>query len=264
MKYNKKGNVVYYTSKLLDVYGIKHCYSTKHGGISTGQYKSMNLGRCNGDIAENVDKNYDLICEAVGLNRNMLLGCTQTHSNNVKVVTSDDIGKSIPNNDGLVTNEKGLVLVTAHADCVPVFFYDRAKEVVALVHSGWKGTLENISKNTIELMKNDFDCKTNDIIVCVGASICYNCFEVENDVLNMFLDKYDVSIDYYKEKESLDCNQKYLIDLKKIIKYQLLEEGVLDNNIEVTDVCTMCTEDMFFSHRKHGTKRGSQMAFIQI
>ncbi len=260
MKYNKVNNVVFYSFSEFDKLGIKNCFSTKHGGVSEGEFTSMNLGRNRGDNEENVDKNYDLICEAVGLNRDKLVGGNQTHSNNVKVVTSENIGVSIPNNDGLITNEKGLVLVTAHADCVPVFFYDRVKEVVAMVHSGWRSTLSNISKSTLDTMKAEFGSNPQDILVGVGASICYDCFEVEKDVLDMFLNEYDFAKGLYKEKGQ----GKYLIDLKKIIQNQLVIEGVLENNIDITDVCTMCTEDMFFSHRLHGTKRGSQMAFIQM
>ncbi len=260
MKFNKVNNLVYYSFPEFDKLGIKNCFSTKHGGVSEGEFTTMNLGRNRGDREENVDKNYDLICEALGFNRDKLVGGNQTHSNNVKVVTSENIGFSIPNNDGLITNEKGLVLVTAHADCVPVYFYDKEKEVLAMVHSGWKSTLSNISKSTIDTMKAEFSCNPQDIIVGIGASICYDCFEVEKDVLDMFLNEYDYAKDLYKEKGQ----GKYLIDLKKIIQSQLLIEGVLENNIDITDVCTMCTEDMFFSHRLHGTKRGSQMAFIQM
>ncbi len=260
MKYNKINDVIYYSFEEFDNLGIKNCFSTVHGGVSTGDFKSMNLGRSRGDSEENVDKNYDILCEVVGLNRDRLVGGNQTHSNNVKVVTSENIGISIPNNDGLITAEKGLVLVTAHADCVPLFFYDKVKEVVAMVHSGWRSTLSNISKATIDTMKAEFGCEPKDIIVGVGASICYDCFEVEQDVLQMFLNEYEFAKNLYKEKGQ----GKFLIDLKKIIQNQLLLEGVLENNIDITDVCTMCTKDMFFSHRLHGTKRGSQMAFIQM
>ncbi len=260
MKYNKINDVVFYSFEKFDELGIKNCFSTKHGGVSSGDFSTMNLGRERGDSDENVDKNYDLLCKAVGLNRGKLVAGSQTHSNNVTVVTSDNIGKRIPYNDGLITSEKGLVLVTAHADCVPIFFYDKAKEVVAMVHSGWRSTLDNISKETLDKMKAEFGSNPKDIIVGVGASICYDCFEVEEDVLKLFLDRYDFAKDLYKNKNET----KYLIDLKKIIQKQLLEDGVLEENIDITDVCTMCSEDMFFSHRLHGAKRGSQMAFIQM
>ncbi len=260
MKYNKVNDVVYYSFENIDKYGLKTCFSTKHGGVSTGHLSSMNLGRNHGDEDANVDKNYDILCETVGLNRNKLVAGKQTHSNNVMVVTSSDIGRKIEENDGLITNEKGLVLVTSHADCVPVFFYDKNKEVVAMVHSGWKSTLNNISKNTIRKMVETFDTNPKDVLVGIGASICYDCFEVENDVLNMFLSEYDYTKDCYKQKSEV----KYLIDLKQIIVNQLINEGVMLENIDVTDVCTMCSEDTFFSHRLMGTNRGSQMAFIQM
>ncbi len=260
MKYNKVNDVVYYSFENIDNHGLKTCFSTRHGGVSTGHLSSMNLGRNHGDDDTNVDKNYDVLCEAVGLNRSKIVTGSQTHSNNVKVVTSSDIGSNIENNDSLITNEKGLVLATSHADCVPVFFYDKNKEVVAMVHSGWKSTLSNISKNTIVKMRETFDTNPKDVLVGIGASICYECFEVEDDVLNMFLDEFDFAKDCYKQKNE----RKYLIDLKKIIVNQLVNEGVLLENIDVTDVCTMCSEDTFFSHRLLGSKRGSQMAFIQM
>ncbi len=260
MKYNKVNDVVYYSFENIDNHGLKTCFSTKHGGVSTGYLASMNLSRSNGDNNANVDKNYDILCEAVGLNRNKIVAGSQTHSNNVRVVSSIDIGSKIENNDGLITNEKGLVLATSHADCVPVFFYDKNKEVIAMVHSGWKSTLGNISKNTIRKMIETFDTNPKDVLVGIGASICYECFEVEDDVLDLFLNEFDFAKECYKQKNET----KYLIDLKKIIVNQLINERVLIENIDVTDVCTMCTEDTFFSHRLMGTKRGSQMAFIQM
>ncbi len=260
MKYNKVKDVVYYSVEIIDNEGVKTCFSTKHGGVSTGHLSTMNLSRTHGDDNTNVDKNYDILCEAVGLNRRKIVTGSQTHSNNVMVVNSSDIGRKIENNDGLITNEKGLVLATSHADCVPVFFYDKNKKVVAMVHSGWKSTLGNISKNTIMKMVETFETNPKDVLVGIGASICFECFEVEDDVLNLFLNEFDFAKDCYKPKNEL----KYLIDLKKIIVNQLINEGVLLENIDVTDVCTMCSEDTFFSHRLMGTKRGSQMAFIQM
>ncbi len=260
MKYNKVNDVIYYSFENIDSHGVKTCFSTKHGGVSKGYLASMNLGRNHGDDNANVDENYDIICESAGLNRNKIVAGSQTHSNNVRVVTSEDIGNRIENNDGLITKEKGLVLATSHADCVPVFFYDKNKEVIAMVHSGWKSTLSNISKNTIRKMVEVFDTNPKDVLVGVGASICYDCFEVEEDVLNLFLNEFEHAKDCYKQKNET----KYLIDLKKIIVNQLLNEGVILENIDVTDVCTMCSEDTFFSYRLMGSKRGSQMAFIQM
>ncbi len=260
MKCNKVNEVVYYSFENIDKHGLKTCFSTKHGGVSTGHLSSMNLGRTHGDDNANVDKNYDILCDTVGLNRKRIVTGSQTHSTNVTVVSSEDLGRKIENNDGLITNEKGLALATSHADCVPVFFYDKNKEVVAMVHSGWKSTLGNISKNTIRKMTEVFNSNPSDVLVGIGASICYDCFEVEDDVLNMFLNEFDFAKDCYKQKNEV----KYLIDLKKIIVNQLLNEGVLLENIDVTDVCTMCSEDTFFSHRLLGSKRGSQMAFIQM
>ncbi len=260
MEYNKIDDVIFYSFKQFDNRGIKNCFSTKHGGVSKGHLTSMNLGYGRGDEKENVDKNYDLLCNAVGLNLDKIILGNQTHSNNVKVVSSKDYGTKIDNNDGLITNEKGLVLSTSHADCVPIFFYDNKKEVIAMVHSGWRSTLSNIAKNTIDAMKHEFNCDPTDVIVGIGASICYDCFEIGEDVLNLFLEQYDFTKKCYKKKSE----DKYLLDLKKIILRQLMNEGVLENNIDITNVCTMCSDDMFFSHRLHGTKRGTQMAFIQM
>ena len=153
--------------------------------------------------------------------------------------------------DGLVTNERNIGIITAHADCTPVQFYDPVHKVIGVAHSGWSGTLKNISGNMVKLMTTTYNSNPEDILVFIGPSLCQDCFEVDVDVKEQFLASNEAYIDYM-----YDINEKSYIDLRRIIEHELLQEGIKEYNIECSTLCTKCNPDIFYSHRVMGTKRG--------
>lgn len=273
MNKETKNNVTYMTFDLLKNAGVKHGFSTRLGGVSQGVYESLNLNFNRGDAPENVLENYRRIAGALDMNFQRMCLSKQTHTTNVIVVDEKDAGNGITKErpyddvDGLITNVKDLPLVTYFADCVPLFFYDPVKQVVALSHSGWRGTVGKIGKVTIEKMTSEFGTNPKDVLCCIGPSICKDCYEVSKDVAEEFVKAFGP-----EHKDGLlrpstftpDDPNKYMLDLWSACKLGFLEAGVLEEHIEVTDYCTRCNPDLFFSHRIMGATRGGLAAFISL
>jgi len=242
---------------------LRHCFSTRIGGVSEGQFSSMNF-RVKGDSIDNVLENYRRICEAGSFSFDTLTLSAQEHGINIKAITQDDIGKGIhkerdyDNIDGLMTAVKGVTLSTFHADCAAVFLADSKNRAISLVHAGWRGTVDKIVQAAIGEMQKTYGTKPEDIVAGVGASICEACFEVDAPVYELFHE----FAEYRRASEQKEG--KYFIDLKSVNKKILLESSVLDENIEVSHLCTMCDDTLFYSHRRDGDNRGSMAAFMEI
>lgn len=266
-KVNKKNQLVYLTYPKFEETGIvNHCFSTKIGGVSQGIYESLNLGFNRGDDNDNVIKNYNIICDAIDIDYRSLVLSNQVHDVNIKVVNKDDRGKGIIREsdiigiDGLITNESKVPLVTLYADCVPLFFVDPIKKAIGLSHSGWKGTVNRIAEATIRKMNKEYNSRPEDILVGIGPSIGPCCFEVGKEVVDIFEERFPNN-----KEEIIRCmDGNYYIDLWKTIIITLLESGINKSNIAVTDMCTKCNKEIFFSHRGHNGKRGSLAAFMEL
>lgn len=263
MKLNIKGKVKYYTfSHIENTNIVKHCFSTKCGGVSTGEYASMNLGfRGN---KEHTLKNYEIMCEAIGVPYKNIVYTGQIHSDKVYNVTKKDIkgifSKIENGQDALITNEKGITLVTFYADCVPIFLLDPVKRAIGTVHSGWRGTVKEIVKKTILEMGKNFDTDPKDILAGIAPSIAKCHFQVGEDVVNIFKKELPFSEKYIKN----DVEGKYKIDLQNIVRQSMIDAGVPYKNIEISGLCTVCDSDIFFSHRMMGEKRGSLASIISL
>lgn len=249
--------VQYYTFQQFENCQVRALFTTRHGGVSTGYYQSLNFGFPSGDSPDLVRENYNRLAQCLGTDLAHLVTSAQTHTSNVRIVTREDAGKGtikekdFQDIDGLITQERGIGIITAHADCTPVQFYDPVQKVIGVAHSGWMGTLKNISHNMVSKMNSAFGCCPEDILVGIGPALCQNCFEVDFDVAEKFA---LASPDYlpfirYEEK-------KAYIRLKGIIETQLKKDGILPSHIEISDLCTKCRTDLFYSHRAMGVQRG--------
>ncbi len=267
MKLNEKDDLKYYTFYNIEKTNIvKHCFSTKFGGVSSGVYKSMNLS-FRGDIKENVIQNYKIICSTIGLDYKNTVFSSQIHKDKVYKVTKNDIGKGLLKQsdiygyDALITNEKDIVLVTFYADCVSIFIVDPINKAIGIAHSGWKGTVKEIGAKTIKQMEIEYGSNPKDLIIGIGPSIEKCCFQVGKEVVNIFKEEIPFSKSYIYNDIIED---KYKIDLQGIIKQTLINSGVLSKNIELSKLCTMCNSDTFFSHRVMGNERGSLAGIISL
>lgn len=188
----------------------------------------------------------------------------QSHTTNVVCIDEDNLNDELVDVDGVITNLKGIALVTSSADCQNILIYDKNKKVIASVHSGWKGTLNKILRNTICIMQNKYECNCNDLIVCIEPSILKCCFEVEDDVVSSFKNNFESIDEYITLGEIKDNKQKYYIDTVGINKMELLSLGVLEKNIFVAEICTKCNNDKFHSYRAAGKGAGRNIALICI
>lgn len=267
LKINKKGELLYITFPRLEACGaVRHIFSTRFGGVSKGQYATMNTSFSSGDEFANVEENYCRLCGAVGISISNLVLSKQTHTNNIKIVTKEDCGTgytrpSFRDVDGLITNEAGVALVTQYADCTPLLFCDPVNHVCATSHAGWRGTVSGIGRATIEKMINEFGCDPANIIAAIGPCICQSCYEVDLPVLEAFAESgMDITGVFCEGRDS----EHFMLDLVKANKNILLAAEIKEENIDVSDICTCCNADELHSHRATGGKRGNLAAIIEL
>ena len=153
-------------------------------------FSTLNLSYNRGDKKEAVDENFRRIGEAIGFDHTKLVFSNQIHETRIHKVTKEDCGKVMKAMDGLATNEPGIPLYRGYADCVPLYFVDPVKRVIRLSHSGWRGTVHKMAIVTVRKMQETFGCDPVDIRSVVGPSICQECYEVSEDVIDEFRANY--------------------------------------------------------------------------
>lgn len=262
-----KEGIVFFTFPLLEETGmVVHGFSTRMGGVSTGKYESLNFTFTRGDNPEHVMENYRRMANALGVDRNRMVLSYQTHTTNVRKVTEADAGKGIKKErdyqdvDGLITDVPGVTLVTFYADCVPLYFLDPVRQAIGLSHSGWRGTVNRMGEITVEAMTKAYGTRPEDVLACIGPSICQDCYEVGAEVAEKFRAAFHPSVcsQILKENE----NGNYQLDLWRANEEVLLESGIRPEHIQITDICTHCNPDYLFSHRACGNERGNLAAFL--
>lgn len=241
-----------------------HGFTTRKGGVSKGSYESMNIGFSTGDDDENIKRNIEIMAEKLSIDVNDIVETNQTHTNNIKYVSEKHKGyvfkpAQYHDIDGLYTDKKNLALMTFHADCTPIFYYDPVKKVVALAHAGWRGTFLNITGKMVRELKGKFGSNPSDIITAIGPSLGKCCFEVDKDVADMFLNENETFKNFMEIRPP-----KYHFNLWEINKLLLMNEGIGEENIEIAGLCTKCNNDLFFSHRGQGGKRGLMAGIIMM
>lgn len=264
---HEKNGVVYLTFPKLEEAGVIHGFSTRMGGVSTGEFSTMNFSFLRGDKRENVLENYRRFSEALGFCHEDLVLSAQIHETRIRKVTEKDKGDGIlrptmPGVDALVTNVPGIPLYTSYADCVPLVFYDPMQKVIAMAHSGWRGTVARIGKKMVEYMEKEYGCQAKDMIAAIGPSICKDCYEVSEDVAAAF--SHIFTKENLSEVLEEKGNGKYQLDLWKANEKILLETGIRKEHLDVTDLCTCCNSEKLFSHRASHGKRGNLGCFIYL
>ena len=240
---------------------VPHCFTTRHGGISTGFRASMNLAVSRGDSEENVRENLRILTSALGMDMDKLVLTRQIHSDIVRVVTQADCAgpfhRDYPECDALVTNTPGVSLLVFTADCTPLLFHDPVTGAVGAAHAGWRGTVQAIGAKTVQAMCENFGAEPENIRAAIGPNIGFCHFETDSDVPDAMRAAFGDEVNAYIEKKG----EKYHLDLKAINAMALRRAGV--RHIEISDACTMCSPDTFWSHRVTKGDRGSQGAVIQ-
>lgn len=175
-----------------------------------------------------------------------------SHSDAAPVIENWDPGKTgteirLPRTDGVITDQKGVLLTTVHADCLPVWFYDSEHHAIGLVHAGWRGTLAGIAPKAAILMKETYGSDLAKLLAYIGPGISKCCFETGPEVIEAFRKDWDFADEYAEPK-----GEKYYIDLKGINRKELLQAGLKPENITISDHCTHCEPETFASYRREG------------
>jgi hypothetical protein len=246
---------------------IRHCFTTRRGGVSEGIFSTLNLSFTRGDDRKAVLENYRRVAQVFGKTPEDFVCTDQTHTTNVMRVGKEYAGCGVTRErpytdvDGLITDEPNLILSTFYADCVPLYFVDPIHRAIGLSHSGWRGTVGRMGRVTLEAMAREFGTRPQEVLAAVGPSICQECYEVSADVAEAF---YVEFVGHEKEILLDKGNGKYQLDLWKTNEIILTEAGVLPEHLSVTNLCTCCHSDLLFSHRASCGKRGNLGAFLML
>lgn len=268
MTLNNAHTVPYLTyNSLSEINFINHAFSTRLGGVSKGEFTSMNMAFNRGDNPESVTENYKRICKSAGFDFDSLTASAQDHNTFVRAVTSENKGvgiykpRDLQSVDALITNEKGVTLVTYYADCTPLFFVDTKQKAIGLAHAGWRGTVGRIGEKVVNKMTELYGTNPADIVAAIGPAISVCCYEVDKPCADNFYALSDLDSSRFVFPKD---NGKYMIDLLETNRQILVAAGVKNENITVSDVCTNCNSELLWSHRATKGKRGTMSAFMCI
>ena len=242
----------------------RHAFTTRYGGVSRGEFESLNLGSNRGDDPEAVRENYRRVCALMGAGIDDCAVTRQVHGNTVRVVTGADrhvCMSTVPYEaDGLVTNERGLPIMCFVADCVPALLCDGENSVIAAVHCGWRSSVADILGETVKKMCA-LGAKPESIHAAMGAAIGRCCFETDEDVPQA-VEKYlggDTEGLFDRREDG-----KTMVDLRAANARRLRQLGLKAENIDISRECTMCSHEKYWSHRYTKGNRGSQSAVIVL
>lgn len=230
--------------------GLIAAESTRHGGVSQGNYTALNLGLSTEDDPIAIEENRRIFFQSLGLSPAQIASAYQIHGDAILKV--DQAGRA-DGYDALITNVPNIFLTVTIADCTPILIADPRTRAVAAIHAGWRGTIAGIVAKTIVRLQTEFGVQAQDCLAYVGTCIDECSFEVNPDVADHF------ATDYKRWDESL---QKYFVDLKAANRAQLIEAGILPKNIEVSPYSTVLHNADFYSYRKENGVTGRMLNLI--
>ena len=251
--------------------GLVHGFTTRYGGVSPEPY-GWNFGRSSGDLPGNVLQNEERLSEITGIPTDHMVASSQVHGILLRRIGPEDAGKGVtrPRDfegiDGLVTNTAGICLLTVHADCVPLYFYDPEHRAIGLSHAGWRGTVDGIGERTIETMRCEFGSRPEKILCGIGPSIGPEAFEVGEEVARLFAERYGEQTVDDRENRIVfrkDIPGKYRVNLWEANRRTLENAGASPENIVVAGLCTYGNAELFHSYRRDRSP-GRMAAFMAL
>lgn len=243
-----------------------HGFSTRHGGISTGIYESLNLGMNRGDKEINVKRNWQIFLTECGMNSLPFVCGKQVHGNRVAVVTAADAHNAYGHDplieaDGFVTADRQVPVAIFTADCIPLLLTDEVNGVAGAIHCGWRSTVADIEKNAIEAMKS-VGADERYIRAAIGPSIGRCCFEVGEEVVEAAYKL--LGNDRFNIVDNSENPGKYMLDLSLVVRARLIQLGISPTKTEIISQCTMCNTNLYWSHRGTKGERGSQASIVMV
>lgn len=248
--------------ELLALYpcGIKHSFFTRHGGVSKGLYRSLNVSRNSNDDPEHIEQNRALVANYLNIEVKNLVTVNQVHSCDVIVVNQNFIEEP-PTADALVTTTKGLAIGVLAADCGPVLFADPQAGVIGAAHAGWRGSLNGILEKTLEIMEKQ-GAKRQSITAVLGPCISPYHYEVTHEFYEQFVRCHSQFQKYFLQTDRV---KHFRFNLWAFIVDQLKQAGVHASCIEL---CTYQDEQRFFSYRRsihrNESDYGRQISVIML
>jgi len=234
---------MFFSKKLKNFNNLKHCFFSRKNGFSNRYYSSLNCGIGSRDKKENVLKNLGLVASKIGCKKNRLITLNQIHSNKVVHFESESKIKDKLTGDAIVTKVKNVAIGILTADCVPVILYDPAKEIIGCIHSGWKGALNGVIKNTVKKFK-ELNSNLDDIIAVVGPCIAQDNYEVKDEFYKNFLDEKLT----YKRFFKTTISGKYFFNLRSFVNNEISNLKI--KNIENIEMDTFSQKEFFYSYRR--------------
>ncbi|HJV36521.1 peptidoglycan editing factor PgeF [Geomonas sp.] len=238
-------------------------FTTRHEGVSRPPYNSLNLGSNTLDSPHNVEGNRSLLARSFGTTLDRVLTVTQVHGTDLLVIDSpnQELSHFLKLEcDGIVTNQPGIMIAVCVADCVPILLHDPVKGVVAALHAGWQGTVGNIAGKGVEAMTKMFDCNPKEILAAIGPSIGRCCYEVDAPVRDAF-QKAGIPWDLFT---TANGEGKWQLDLAAVNRKLLTDAGLADGQVQSTELCVCCNQELFFSYRRDDGDTGRQAGFIML
>ncbi len=242
---------------------LVHAFCTRQGGASQDEYASLNMSFREGDEDSNVLQNWGRLAAAFAIPLEQFLVVNQVHRDEIFVIKPYGgyfSSRAELDYDAIVTDRANVAICIKTADCVPVFIADRIKKIIGVVHGGWRGTSLGITAKVIRLLQDQYGSSPEHILAAIGPSIGKCCYQVDSTVAESF----------YKQKGHEHFlfagtgKNKWMLDLAEANRRQILDCGINESNIEVSGCCTMCNQDVFFSHRGSGGITGRQINFMMI
>ena len=270
---NNVNGLVYMTSDCLP---YRHLFTTRYGGVSTGHLASLNLIGGHGDQPENIRENFTRVAALLNVGPDDCCVTKQVHGNAVRIVTKTDrhvcLSEVPYEADGIVTAEPGLPIFCFTADCTPVLLCDPVHEVIGAIHCGWRSSTADILGNAVEAMCS-LGAVPENICAAIGPALGACCFETHRDVpeaVEAWLGS-DAAAPYIRPISDstfdLSCSSldsKYLVDLRGALACRLRMLGLQPEQIDISEECTFCSHEKYWSHRYTKGMRGGQAACIVI
>lgn len=260
IEHNENG-LVYMTSTLIPA---RHLFTTRHGGVSTGYLSSLNLISGHGDEPENIKENFRRVAALLGAGVDECAVTKQVHKNVVRLVDEKDRHvclSTVPYEaDGLATATKGLPLFCFTADCVPVLLCEKSGKAAAAVHCGWRSSVGDILGEALKQLRS-LGAAPEELCAAIGPAIGRCCFETDDDVpeaITAWL-KGDTAGLFVRRPDG-----KTLVDLRAANARRLQQLGVPARQIDISEECTYCSHDKYWSHRYTHGQRGGQAAAIVL
>ena len=263
----KKGNgIAFYTIDHWLEAGVNIAFSTRLGGCSEGAFTSCNLGLHVGDEQDKVLTNREKFLENFQTELGQSVCCQQVHGDQVRRVDHQQQGRgaflyetSLPECDGLITDEPSVTLLSFYADCLAIYFFDPQHRAVGFAHSGWKGTMNRIAEKTIATMQREFASQVKDLWVAIGPGIGPCCFEISPALAD------EVMVHFPGFENILQAKSvKQYWDLSATNHQMLLRQGVNPDHISICSLCTACNPHQLFSYRRDNGKTGRMGALLSL